>query len=156
MWVPSLSREDPWRRARQPTPVFLPGESHGQRSLVGYSPWGHNWARVHAMQTDSLGLPVFLIAICAFFLNWLCCLACGILFPWPGIEPRAIAVKMLSPNHRTAREVPIWTWDERMLTWLLEIKPAPWDLLGAGRFPVLFPWLWVFMFFSSYLYFFEV
>ena len=29
-----------WRRAWQPTPVFLPGESHGQRSLVGYSPWG--------------------------------------------------------------------------------------------------------------------
>ena len=27
----------PWRRAQQPTPVFLPGESHGQRSLVGYS-----------------------------------------------------------------------------------------------------------------------
>ena len=25
----------------QPTPVFLPGESHGQRSLAGYSPWGH-------------------------------------------------------------------------------------------------------------------
>ena len=32
-------REIPWRRAWQPTPVFLPGESHGQRSLVGYSPW---------------------------------------------------------------------------------------------------------------------
>ena len=31
----------PWRRARQPTPVFLPGESHGLGSLVGYSPWGH-------------------------------------------------------------------------------------------------------------------
>ena len=30
----------PWRRAQQPTPVFLPGESHGQRNLVGYSPWG--------------------------------------------------------------------------------------------------------------------
>ena len=30
----------PWRRAWQATPVFLPGESHGQRSLVGYSPWG--------------------------------------------------------------------------------------------------------------------
>ena len=30
----------PWRRAWQPTPVFLPGESHGQRSLAGYSPWG--------------------------------------------------------------------------------------------------------------------
>ena len=31
----------PWRRAWQPTPVSLPGESHGQRSLVGFSPWGH-------------------------------------------------------------------------------------------------------------------
>ena len=40
----------PWRRAWQPTPVFLPGESHGRRSLVGYSPYsptqraGHNWS----------------------------------------------------------------------------------------------------------------
>ena len=40
--VQSLGWEDPpWRRKWQPTPVFLPGESHGQRSLVGYSPWGH-------------------------------------------------------------------------------------------------------------------
>ena len=30
----------PWRRERLPTPVFLPGEFHGQRSLAGYSPWG--------------------------------------------------------------------------------------------------------------------
>ena len=30
----------PWRRAWKPTPVFWPGKSHGQRSLVGYSPWG--------------------------------------------------------------------------------------------------------------------
>ena len=30
----------PWRRKRQPIPVFLSGKSHGQRSLVGYSPWG--------------------------------------------------------------------------------------------------------------------
>ena len=35
LWV----RKTPWRRAWQPTPVFLPGESHKQRSLVGYSPW---------------------------------------------------------------------------------------------------------------------
>ena len=35
-WV----RKIPWRGARQPTPVFLPGKSHGQRTLVGYSPWG--------------------------------------------------------------------------------------------------------------------
>ena len=31
----------PWRRAWQLTPVFLPSEFYGQRSLVGYSPWGH-------------------------------------------------------------------------------------------------------------------
>ena len=36
-WVGKI----PWRRKQQPTPVFLPGESHGRRNLVGYSPWGH-------------------------------------------------------------------------------------------------------------------
>ena len=30
-----------WRRAWQPTPVFLPGKLHEQRSLTGYSPWAH-------------------------------------------------------------------------------------------------------------------
>ena len=35
-WV----RKMPRRRKWQPAPVFLPGELHGQRSLVGYSPWG--------------------------------------------------------------------------------------------------------------------
>ena len=35
-WV----RMIPWRRKWQPTPVFLPGESHGERSMAGYSPWG--------------------------------------------------------------------------------------------------------------------
>ena len=43
-WVGKI----PWRRAWLPSPALLPGESHGQRSLTGYSPWGHrvghNWA----------------------------------------------------------------------------------------------------------------
>ena len=39
--VPSLGREDPWRRKWQPTPVLLPGKSHGWSSMVGYSPRGH-------------------------------------------------------------------------------------------------------------------
>jgi len=49
-WV----RKIPWRRAWQPTPVYLPGESHGQRSLAGYSKWGHEksdttkWLNMHA------------------------------------------------------------------------------------------------------------
>ena len=37
-----LGREDPWRRKWQPTPVFLPRESHGQRNLAGYSPWSRD------------------------------------------------------------------------------------------------------------------
>jgi len=36
-WIEKI----PWRRIWQPTPVFLPGEFHEQRSLAGYSPWGH-------------------------------------------------------------------------------------------------------------------
>ena len=39
-WVRSLDQEYPLEWEWQPTPVFLPGEFHGQRSLVGYSPWG--------------------------------------------------------------------------------------------------------------------
>ena len=41
-WVLSLGWEDPRRREWQSTPVFLSGESHGQRSLVGYNSWGYN------------------------------------------------------------------------------------------------------------------
>ena len=36
-WVMKI----PWIRAQQPSLVFLPGESHGRRSLAGCSPWGH-------------------------------------------------------------------------------------------------------------------
>ena len=40
-WVPSLGSKIQWRRERQPTPVFLPGEFHRLRSLAGYHQWGH-------------------------------------------------------------------------------------------------------------------
>ena len=40
-WVRFLGWAHPWRRKWQPIPVFLPGESHGLRSLAGYSSWGH-------------------------------------------------------------------------------------------------------------------
>ena len=47
-----------WRMAWQPTSVFLPGESHGQRTLVGYSPQGcrvrHNWTNLACMHTFSI------------------------------------------------------------------------------------------------------
>ena len=43
VWRPGFDpwvRKIPWKRKWQPTRVLLPGESHGWRSLVGYSPWG--------------------------------------------------------------------------------------------------------------------
>ena len=50
-WFRSLVGKILWRRKWQPTPVFLPEKSHGQRSLAGYRPWGHQ--RVgHARATE--------------------------------------------------------------------------------------------------------
>ena len=40
-WFNPWVRKIPWRRKWQPTLVFLPGKSHGQRSMAGYSPWDH-------------------------------------------------------------------------------------------------------------------
>ena len=46
-WVRFLGQENPLAERMAPTPVFLPGESHGQSSMVGYNPWSckvrHNW-----------------------------------------------------------------------------------------------------------------
>ena len=53
------NEQGPWSRKWQPTPVFLPEKFHGQRSLVGYSPWGHKesdmteWLNSHT-HTDLL------------------------------------------------------------------------------------------------------
>ena len=49
-WVGKI----PWRRKWLPTPVFLPGESHGQRRLAGKSPWGHKEADTTEQLTHSL------------------------------------------------------------------------------------------------------
>ena len=46
--------KSPWRRKWQPTPVFVPGESHGWRSLVSSSPWG----RKELDTTEATGVPV--------------------------------------------------------------------------------------------------
>ena len=49
--VQFLGWEEPQKRKWQPTSVSLPGESHGQRSLVGYSPWGHKESDSYAHTT---------------------------------------------------------------------------------------------------------
>ena len=55
--VQALGWEDPWRRKWQSTPVLLPGKSHGQRRLVGYSLWGHK----ESDMTERLSFPFILI-----------------------------------------------------------------------------------------------
>ena len=52
-WIRSLSWEDTLEEVMQPTSVFLPGDFHGQRSLTGYSPWGHK--RVGLYWSDLVG-----------------------------------------------------------------------------------------------------
>ena len=69
--------EDAWRRARQPTPVFLPGKFNGQRSLAGYSPWGCK----ESNRTEGPQFP-------------------------DGIKPRPTVVEVQSLNHWMAREFP--------------------------------------------------
>ena len=63
-------RTIPWRRKWQPTPVFLPGESYGQRSLVGYSPWGHKeldtTERLHFTHLSNLK-QIFFLKCCLPF-----------------------------------------------------------------------------------------
>ena len=54
IWEQSWVREIPWRREWQPTPVLLPGEFHGQRSLAGYSPWDHKESDTTEQLTVSL------------------------------------------------------------------------------------------------------
>ena len=60
--VQSLIWKDSLKKEKQPTPVILPEKSHGQRSLVGYSPWGHkeSYMTEHAqMQLQEWGCFLF-------------------------------------------------------------------------------------------------
>jgi len=67
-----------WRRKRQPTPVFLPGESQGRRSLVGCHLWGHtesDTTEVTRQQQQTIYTPLFLCTIPSYsiILLWKCC-----------------------------------------------------------------------------------
>ena len=65
-WVGKI----PWRRVWQLSPVFLPGESHGQSCLAGYSPWGHK--KLDTLEAISMPAPlardmrVYFFALCCW------------------------------------------------------------------------------------------
>ena len=68
--VRSLGREDPWRRKWHPTPVSLPRESHGRRSLEGYSPWRVSKSRTRLSDFTSLHSTDFTIPTVLFPWKW--------------------------------------------------------------------------------------
>ena len=59
--IPGLGRS-PWRRKWQLAPVFLPGKSHGQSSLVGYSPW--SCEKLDKTERLSLSLLIDILSVC--------------------------------------------------------------------------------------------
>ena len=63
--IPSLGWEDPLEKDMQPTPVFLPRESYGQR-LAGYSLWGHKELNTTERLTHAYYLLIFLGKITIF------------------------------------------------------------------------------------------
>ena len=77
----SPDRKIPQKRKWQPTPVFLPGKSHGQRNLVGYSPWGrkestmtecahaHTCAHTHVSPRGSGGQGSFLACLVQYCIS---------------------------------------------------------------------------------------
>ena len=69
-------RKIPWRRKWQPAPIFLPGKSHGQRSLMGYSPWGHKRVRQYWATKQQQHKSCRRNSQEALFLPWLCILKC--------------------------------------------------------------------------------
>ena len=96
-WVGKIT----WRRQWQPTPVFLSGESHGQRSLAGYSPRGHK-------QPDTTEGQ-----------HWDCSCGTRYLVLSPGIKPRPPALGAQSLTHWAIREVPIYFLRKKNLKYLL-------------------------------------
>ena len=100
-WV----RKIPWRRKWQPTPVFLPGESHRQRSLVGYSPWGRKWVGydLAIKQQIITALQCFVSFCCKT--KWISNMCTYIpsrwdLLPFPPSHP--------SRSSRRQNELPVW------------------------------------------------
>ena len=88
-WVGTI----PWGRARQPTPVSLPGVSHGQRSLAGCSPWGRtesDTTEVTQQQQQHWYIKiytVYIISVCIYVCVCVCvcasvCVYIWISFPW--------------------------------------------------------------------------
>ena len=76
----SWARKIPWSRKWKPTPIFLPGKSHGQKSLAGYNPWSHKsdmteWPNNNTKSTEpnaSAYVTFFLLNVTVVDLHGIC------------------------------------------------------------------------------------
>ena len=109
-WV----RKIPWRRAWKPTPVFLPGESHGQRSLEGYSPWSHSWTRLKWLNMQHI--RSIIVFVCCFELccrkKWKKMMTSGSLNPQLQLyinDLKALTTSLWCNLHREVVKIPMTT-----------------------------------------------
>ena len=96
-WVRSLGREDSWRRKWQPTPVFLPKEFHGQRSLEGHK----------KSDTTERLTNVLIKAVFCIFTKWI-------------LLSKAIMLCILSSQV-------LLSWDTQLSLWIRGGKPERWS-----------------------------
>ena len=89
-----------WRRKWQPTPVFLPGQSHGRRSLVGCSPWGRTESDTTEAMQQQQQQPMPSLAD----------------LPDPGIKPRFPALQADSlPIELSGKPWKSWEWGKKRI-----------------------------------------
>ena len=126
-WVGKI----PWRRKWQPTPVLLPGESHGGRSLVCYSPWGHKESdtteRLHFHFHEDLQdlLELSPQKRCPFHYRGLECKSRKSgntwsnrhIWPWSTKQSRSKANSVLPREHTDHNKHPLQTTKRRLYTW---------------------------------------
>ena len=121
-WVGKI----PWRREWQPSPVFLPGESHGQRSVAGYSPWGHKesdttkWLSLftsHVHKAASFGIrPItthshLLIIMMDVFCRCICC--------YVSLFVRNVESYFIYDGNNKKYSHTFWPWEfPKLSTWL--------------------------------------
>ena len=131
-WVQSLGQKIPWSRKWQLVPVFLPGISHGQRSLVGYSPWGHK------SQTQ------------------LCIWACRhehLAVLLPGISFPHMSTSLVSTFQVFGNMTPLQCQLPRLPPLLSKITSCGSNLYPIPACSSSYLWLWLhFVFFSAYYY----
>ena len=159
MWeirVRSLGWEVPWRRKWQPTPVPVPGKSHGWRSLVGYSPGGHKeldtTERLYLFFRLEMNIYV-LVCFMGFYWKLACAWkVCFSSLEWAKLDSINQEIDVLSIHWKDW----CWSWSSNILAtenWLIGKEPDAWERARArgeagdsgwdGWRASLVQWTWV-------------